>query len=519
MDLRTMTLVDQLIIDTMNTVIVGKSFFVGDLMYKWISHISQTTELIQIIKSNTLTLAKSYPKFVKFIPTSVVKDIVKDYVYMPIDTNILRVKFNADSIRMDKTLSFDELNIGQGAVFTSAAFCSLDRLLFAVASNGLVFVIDAREFVLVKFIIGVCIAVGSFLLCFACLFGLVLVRVFRRIYIQEKIEGEMRALLLGDESHDSMGGSGPSDSDKKRDWIIPFESIKFEERISEGSFGVVFKGLLQNTTPVAIKKLKKDDNLDEFESEVLILLQLRHPNILLFMGVCINEHYKFIITEFCPGGSLEDLIHCSKKKKSSHLHSSISFTKKCSLLTDVANGMTYLHGMDPPIIHRDLKPSNVLLDKIQQNAKVCDFGTSKLLASDVTMTGRIGTMCYMSPEIITNQRYTQACDVYSFGVIMWELFFEKRPYCTANGGFDSTTTASSFGSSESLDEYGMNPWTLGLNVSRGLRPTIPEIPSLTPNEVVYIDLLKKCWNQDQSQRPTMAEVSNTLGSLLSSLTH
>ncbi|KAL0489228.1 serine/threonine-protein kinase/receptor [Acrasis kona] len=516
MDMQDMKVVDQLVIDSANTVCNSKPFFVGQHMYKWISHLSQTTELIQIIKSKPLSIEKSFPKFVRFVPTSVVVDEYKDYVYMPVDTDVLRVKFNGDNKALvnDKMLNFDELNIGRGAVFTFSTICTVNRLLFSVASNGLVFTVNIEPFVTLQFIIGVCCVVGAFVLCFGCLFGLILVRTFRRIYIQDKIEGEMRALLLND-SLATDGSTGPTEQcDKKKDWIIPFESVKFEQRISEGSFGVVFRGLLQNTTPVAIKKLKKEDNIEDFESEVLILLQLRHPNILLFMGVCLKENYKFIVTEFCPGGSLEDLIHDRDHKKAKKLHSKVSFEKKCYLLIGIANGMTYLHSMEPPIIHRDLKPSNVLLDKMHTHAKVCDFGTSKLLASDATMTGRIGTICYMSPEIITNQRYTQSCDVYSFGVIMWELFFEKRPYCmSSNNSITAGSTSSSLtGSTDSLDQYAMNPWTLGMSVAQGLRPTIPEM-DFTQSESEYIELMKKCWAQNPSERPTISNVSNVLVSL------
>ncbi len=99
-------------------------------------------------------------------------------------------------------------------------------------------------------------------------------------------------------------------------------------------------------------------NMDLFEKEIKILRSLRHPNIVLFMGVAITEESRFIITELMLGKSLDAFIHGGTiKLDSDSLHNRISFEKKVELLNDVVKGMIYLHGLEPTIVHRDLKPS------------------------------------------------------------------------------------------------------------------------------------------------------------------
>jgi serine/threonine protein kinase len=110
------------------------------------------------------------------------------------------------------------------------------------------------------------------------------------------------------------------------------------------------------------------------------------------------------------GKSLESVIHT--KKKGIGRHHNMTFSKKIDLLLAIVRGMQYLHSLQPPMLHRDLKPSNVLLDKQQTIAKLCDFGSAKV-SQTTTMTGSIGTLTYMSPEILRNDKmYNQSCDVY-----------------------------------------------------------------------------------------------------------
>jgi serine/threonine protein kinase len=174
---------------------------------------------------------------------------------------------------------------------------------------------------------------------------------------------EMQSLL--NQSLLDSSSSTNSEEREEREWIIRIEDLTFSERISEGSFGVVFKGLYRNS-PVAIKIIKNSSNDESFHHEVRVLKSLRHPNIVLFMGVCLKDDNKFIVTELMMGKSLEHLLYQATSRLTAdaspfNLHRNITFTHKIHLLLDVVKGMIYLHNLEPPLLHRDLKPSNILV--------------------------------------------------------------------------------------------------------------------------------------------------------------
>ncbi|KAL0477073.1 hypothetical protein AKO1_006130 [Acrasis kona] len=283
------------------------------------------------------------------------------------------------------------------------------------------------------------------------------------------------------------------------DHIIPFNVLRFEQRINEGSYGIVFKGRYINA-PVAIKRIKTDEIMThEFMHEVKVLKSLRHPNIVLFMGVCVTKDSNFILTEFMAGGSLEDCIYLHERKSPSPIHECMPFKKKIRLLLEVVLGMTYLHSMNPPLCHRDLKPSNILLDLNHNTAKVCDFGTAKHL-QHMSMTGTVGTLVYMSPEILISDRhYDESCDVYSFSICMYELFFEVRPYTNIDVTFFLSEN-------ESTSEYDFgNLFNLGFQVMNGARPAIPNV-ALNDAERDYVDLMVRCWDTKPKNRPRFDEI-------------
>jgi serine/threonine protein kinase len=159
----------------------------------------------------------------------------------------------------------------------------------------------------------------------------------------------------------------------------------------------------------------------------------------------------------------------------------------------------------------DLKPSNILLDKSHTVAKVCDFGTSKLLSTDMTMTGRIGTIRFMSPEVIRNERYTQLCDVYSFGIVMWETFFEATAYTCMNNSSQSSAGSHTSSQTEEI----LNPWNLGLQIASGVRPGVPhDLSVYSQQEQQYLELMMKCWDHETSNRPTFCDIIDSIAQLL-----
>ena len=183
-------------------------------------------------------------------------------------------------------------------------------------------------------------------------------------------------------------------------FIIPIEQIKLLRKIGEGGAANVFLATWLNIM-IAIKSLKSDLVLtdfhdEEFEREAAVLSRLRHPNVLIFYGVCLTEKSRYIVTEYLENGSLEKHISSIRNKT----FTLDMFRTNLNILIGIANGMNYLHSLKPSIIHRDLKPRNILLDH-NNNAKVSDFGLEKILGSNrlqSNMTIQIKTLFYMSPE-------------------------------------------------------------------------------------------------------------------------
>ncbi|KAF0980791.1 hypothetical protein FDP41_013274 [Naegleria fowleri] len=189
---------------------------------------------------------------------------------------------------------------------------------------------------------------------------------------------------------------------KPMSFLIPITDLEIIKKIGEGGLGTVYHGKWKDRD-VAIKSLKTrmddDDENDEFEKEVSLLASLRHPCILTFFGVAVSKENKFMVTEYLENGSLERIIYNCKIGRQS-----LSILDKLRILQDVASGMDYLHSLSPAIVHRDLKPGNVLLDK-NNRCKVCDFGLSRTIGTTTsyTMTRNVGTLLYMSPEMISEE--------------------------------------------------------------------------------------------------------------------
>ncbi|KAL0484907.1 serine/threonine-protein kinase CTR1 [Acrasis kona] len=269
----------------------------------------------------------------------------------------------------------------------------------------------------------------------------------------------------------------------RHDWLIKYEELDIQNKIGKGSFGTVFKGGYHGSS-VAIKLIQSNQSSDEqaLEREIKIMMKLFHPNIVQFLGVCLVEKASLIVTELMDGGSLEEIIFGRRK---------ISIKKKVLLLRDVSSGMSYLHNKEPPLIHRDLKPHNILVDKDVTCAKVCDFGISKFCEGpDRNTKGRVGTNGFIAPEVLDGENYNMSCDVYSFGIVMYEVYYEVHAY--------------------SLDQYNEK------NVISGsLRPKLDAgIFKLHPE---YAKLMVSCWDPDSSARPNFSLIQQRFGEILEGL--
>ncbi|EFC48713.1 predicted protein [Naegleria gruberi] len=301
--------------------------------------------------------------------------------------------------------------------------------------------------------------------------------------------------------------------------VIPVQDIEITKRIGEGGYGNVYKGLWVNTE-VAIKSLKTAEGSFEFEKEAAILSRLRHPNIVSFYGVCITETSKYMITEFVKKGSLDKIIYKCKQNIEF-----LSLKEKINILIGVSNGMNYLHSLQPSVIHRDLKPANILLDE-SNNCKVCDFGLVKIIGNNqlqTSMTVNVGTLFYIGNEGLqgSSTKITHKVDVYSFGIVMYELYFLENPYLNA-----ASSKIHHFRKATCEDQ----PYTVPMKVLNNERPIIPfrndeelhewmnvygqetsapfsVLKSVTED---YTKLMQQCWDMDPSNRPEFSDISKQL---------
>ncbi len=272
----------------------------------------------------------------------------------------------------------------------------------------------------------------------------------------------------------------PSNATKafKANYEISYNDLQFDRKISEGGYGIVYRGRWKHTT-VAIKEIKREiieqDKLEEFKNECAVMEVIRHPNVVLFLGACTKQPNLCIILEFCSRGSLWSLLHDLSIKMN------WDYRKKFAL--DIAKGVYYLHTNKQPILHRDLKSLNVLLDQAL-TCKLADFGWTRVLGK--VMTSKIGTYQWMAPEVIHGFKYTEKADVFSFGIILWELATRKPPYYGIDGQVVSQRV-----------------------VKEGLRPKISEKEAPGP----FLELMKRCWHEDPDKRPSFGDIIKELDAM------
>ncbi|KAK9161751.1 hypothetical protein Syun_008092 [Stephania yunnanensis] len=264
------------------------------------------------------------------------------------------------------------------------------------------------------------------------------------------------------------------------DYEILWEDLTIGEQVGQGSCGTVYHALWYGSD-VAVKVFSKQEYSEEviltFRKEVSLMKRLRHPNIILFMGAVTSPQRLCIVTEFLPRGSLFRLLQRSATK--------LDWRRRVHMALDIARGMNYLHHCNPPIIHRDLKSSNLLVDK-NWTVKVGDFGLSRLKRETylTTKTGK-GTPQWMAPEVLRNEPADEKSDIYSFGVILWELATEKIPW-------DSLNSMQVIGAVGFMNQ----------------RLEIPQ--DVDPQ---WVTLIESCWHSEPQIRPSFHELLEKLKDL------
>jgi serine/threonine protein kinase/2',3'-cyclic-nucleotide 2'-phosphodiesterase (5'-nucleotidase family) len=253
-------------------------------------------------------------------------------------------------------------------------------------------------------------------------------------------------------------------------WIIDFKQLSIGKEIGTGTYGTVYRGTWKGVD-VAVKRFINQRMTEKvmlgFRAEVAFLSELHHPNVVMFIGACIKKPNLCVVTEYVKKGSLRSVLTDNTIK--------LRWQQKLMMLRGAAMGINYLHTLNPLLIHRDLKSDNLLVDE-NWNVKVADFGFARIKEENMTMT-RCGTPCWTAPEVIRGEKYSEKADVYSFGIVMWEVLTRKIPY------------------------EGRNFMNITMDVLEGRRPQLPiDCPK------TYKKLMKSCWHADPAKRPTMAKV-------------
>ncbi|XP_061353812.1 G-type lectin S-receptor-like serine/threonine-protein kinase At4g27290 [Gastrolobium bilobum] len=196
-------------------------------------------------------------------------------------------------------------------------------------------------------------------------------------------------------------------------------------KLGQGGFGPVYKGILADGQEIAVKRLSKtsDQGAEQFKNEVMLMTKLQHRNLAKLLGCSIHQDEKLLIYEFMPNRSLDFFIFDSTRSKL------LNFTKRLQIIDGIARGLLYLHQDSRlRIIHRDLKTSNILLDN-NMNPKISDFGLARIFRGDQAQanTNRVmGTYGYMPPEYAVHGSFSFKSDVFSFGVILLEIISGRK---------------------------------------------------------------------------------------------
>lgn len=266
------------------------------------------------------------------------------------------------------------------------------------------------------------------------------------------------------------------------EWSISGNELKFLEKLGSGRSAKVYKGLYKDET-VAIKVLKPlldEKELRNFKGELDIMRSIHSEHVVKFYGGCFDPKI-CLVMEYCSNGSL---YHLQQRE-----NLDIGWDMCFRLLIETITGIVALHAENPPIVHRDLKSLNLLVNS-ENRVKVCDFGLSRYTqgSGDNSTLGKLrGTYAYSAPEVYHGKPYSTKSDVYSIGVIMWELVARVinksylRPY-------------------KEYKHLRIDFQIIIASAKKGIRPTIP---ASCPNSLR--GLIVRCWDALPEPRPTAEE--------------
>jgi len=294
-----------------------------------------------------------------------------------------------------------------------------------------------------------------------------------------------------DESYKTISKSVFLPKNKKKskekqqyNWEIPYSELEIFEELGSGAMGVVKKARWRGVN-VAVKQMKTKDQYTSAEEirafllEISIMSKLRHPNVVLFLGACLEFPEICLVTEYVEGGNVHDYLK---------LHPLLSFADRLKMVIDTAKGVNFLHLSDPVYLHQDLKGYNLLVDETGK-VKVADFGITSVLEGNLGIERKtFGTLNWVAPEILDAEAPSTKSDVFSFAMVMWEIATGKIPY------------------------HGMTEIHILYSIMEEERPKIPEY---LPTD--YKNLIEKCWVTAPQKRPEFKEILVELTKIENSL--
>ncbi|XP_062161178.1 serine/threonine/tyrosine-protein kinase HT1 [Alnus glutinosa] len=284
------------------------------------------------------------------------------------------------------------------------------------------------------------------------------------------------------------GGGRVNAVETADEWCLDLSKLFLGLKFAHGAHSRLYHGIY-NDKPVAVKIIRVPDDDEngalaarlekQFVREVTLLSGLHHQNVIKFVAACRKPPVYCVITEYLSEGSLRAYLHKLERK-------SLPLQKLIAIALDIARGMEYIHSQG--VIHRDLKPENVLIDQ-DFHMKIADFGIACEEAYCDSLADDPGTYRWMAPEMIKHKSYGRRVDVYSFGLILWEMVAGTIPY------------------------EDMNPIQAAFAVvNKNLRPAIPgDCPP------AMRALIEQCWSLQSEKRPEFWQVVKVLEQFESSL--
>ncbi|CAJ2673031.1 unnamed protein product [Trifolium pratense] len=257
--------------------------------------------------------------------------------------------------------------------------------------------------------------------------------VFFFLYFKRKKNMEIEEDTYGGIEDQIQHSSMAPKKYKLKELMIATSDFSRRNKLGEGGFGTVYKGILENNKEIAVKRVSKNSRQgkQEFMAEVTTIGSLHHKNLVKLIGWCYESKELLLVYEFMPKGSLDKYLFNQSSELESQYSKVLDWKTRNSVIRDVAQALDYLHnGCERRVLHRDIKASNIMLD-LDYVAKLGDFGLARTVQkrneTHHSTKEIAGTPGYMAPETFLIGRATVETDVYAFGVLVLEVVCGRRP--------------------------------------------------------------------------------------------